>query len=116
MSTIQLPTDIVRESVAISADAAALAEKVAADRQQVEAMAPLVADTLIENGFAEPSNKEATVKMLTDPVSALKAISAMAKSASTPAPMGTAVTEKSSGYEPRTERRPSDVAFEEAFS
>ena len=86
--TVEIPVEMLRESVQIGQDAAALAEKVAADQTAIEAKIPLVVDTLVENGLIDHMDKEATVKLLQDPVKAIDVIERLSKQASRPRSMG----------------------------
>lgn len=101
---VKVPVSIVnliKESVAISKDAAQLCEKVAAQQQTIDVKAPMVADALIEAGIVDPLDKEATVQLLTDPVASLDIITKLAKQASKPKSLGQPVKVAKDDYDPR---------------
>ena len=118
MKMVQFPVDLARESVIIGAEAAALAEKVAADHTAIENKAPLVADALIQNGVVDEIHKQATVDMLRNPVATLDIVARMAKMASKPHSMGASTTEKTAAGEHDPQFPPqkeSDRIFEETL-
>ena len=79
---------VLRESVEIGIEAAALCEKVAADQTAIADKAPLVADTLIENGLVDSMHKNSTVEMLHDPGSTLDILAKVAVLVRQPRAMG----------------------------
>lgn len=112
--TVEVPVDLLRESVQIGEEAAALCEKVAADQTELETNAPLIADVLIENGLVDQFDKAATVKLLRDPSASLDIVSRLAKQASQPVRMGASISSGPEAYDPQfPPQKESDRIFAE---
>ena len=113
MSTITVPLDLMRASVNIGAEAAALCEKVAADQTVLETKAPQVVDVLIENGLVDSLDKEATVQLLQDPGATLDVVARLAKRASAPRAMGSTTKSAGGEHDPQfPAQKESDRVFE----
>lgn len=106
---------LLRESVNIGIEAAALCEKVAADQTVIDNKAPLVADTLIEFGLVDPMSKQATVDLLRDPGSTLDIVAKLAAQARQPRSMGGSVSKSAADvYDPQNPpQKESDRTFED---
>ncbi len=102
---VEVPIDLVRESVQIGVEAAALCEKVAADQSVIDSKAPLVANTLVENGLVDLLDKEATVGLLRDPCATLDIVAKLAAQAR-PRSMGGGTSAKSAMDEYDPQNRP----------
>ena len=83
-STMPMPVDLARESVNIMTEAAAFAEKVAADQFALETKAPLIAEALIENGLVDPLDKAATAQLCADPAALQDMVVRISKQAAYP--------------------------------
>lgn len=99
--TIEVPNDLMQESVEIGAEAAILCEKVASDQAAIMAKAPLVADSLIQNNIVDAMDKEATIQLLMDPVTTLDIVARLSKQASPPRSMGRPEKAAQEVYDPR---------------
>lgn len=118
MKNISIPADLARESVIIGSEAAALAEKVAADQSVIDTKAPLVAQAMIDNGVVDEMHKQATIDLLRDPAATLDIVARLSKLASAPRSMGSAAAsaEKSAEYNPQfPPQKESDRVFEETL-
>jgi len=69
--TVQVPLDVLNQSIAVTSRAGALCEKIAADMSVVKSKAGLVADALIKAGVLDSADRNQTVEMLIDPTRAL---------------------------------------------
>ena len=114
MKTIEVPLDLMRSGVQISAEAAAICEKVAAEQTMLETKAPQVADAMIENGLVDPLDKDATVQLLQDPGAMLDIVTRLTKQAAAPRAMGSTVKAADGEHDPQfPAQKESDRVFEE---
>jgi 4-hydroxy-3-methylbut-2-en-1-yl diphosphate synthase IspG/GcpE len=110
-----MPVELAREGVNIMTEAAALAEKVAADQSALEAKAPLVADALIENRLVDPIDKAATEQLCIDPGAMQDMIVRLSKQAAQPRSMGTAKTAAGESDPQNPPEKESDRIFRETL-
>ena len=103
---VTVPVDLLRESVEIGKEAAALCQRVAAQKHEVSAKAAMAANELVENNIIDPLRKTATVEMLQDHGKTLEIVARLCKQASRPRPLGAGVTKEAEEYDPRFRQEP----------
>lgn len=112
---VNVSTQILRDGVELGRAAAALAEKVASDRQQIGAKIPLVVDALVSRGLLDSMEKSAIAQRLRDPVQAMDVLASVIKFAHPPTRMGEPVSRSNDSGVAGRFNSAADIAFLEAW-